>query len=49
MAASTRLSVQNLEDRTVPAIVLPHAEGISLSPTGHFTLIGDERRDTAAV
>lgn len=49
MTASTRLRVQTLEDRTVPAYVQPLPFGITLGATGTLNVIGNEHEQRATV
>ncbi len=51
MAASNRLSILSLEDRSVPATIpyLPVVPGISLDTTGTVRIVGDEKKQKAFV
>jgi Ca2+-binding RTX toxin-like protein len=49
MAATSRLTVQSLEDRTVPAYVQPLPAGISLNAAGTLYVIGDAKQQDATV
>src|SRR5262245_29763481 len=49
MKRKAQLRLENLEDRTVPAIVGVIPPGISLDPLGTLHIIGDGRQDDASV